>query len=155
MIDILFIMAILLLLTIYKLPCAIMNTLYKITTAPRINFAPTHPFEIQTFNEWGKFCWWDLTVSMSEKLWDKLQLCRKFWEVKYNFVSQCRKICEVNHNFVSQCQKIVRWITILYHRGEKFVRWNTIFRALFVWKFLEKKIRNFRNASFRLIYVEN
>ena len=34
-----------------KLPHAIINTLYKITTTSGINFAKTHHFEVQSFPE--------------------------------------------------------------------------------------------------------
>ena len=79
-----------------KLLYAIINTLYKTTTIPRIKFAKTHLFEIQSFPEYWKLCLGDQNFVLKY---------RKFRKVINNFFSQCQKICEVIHNFVSQCRE--------------------------------------------------
>ena len=62
-----------------KLLYAIINTLYKITTTSRINFAI---LKLKVFQSTENF---EILLGGGD----------------HNFVSQSRKICEVNYNFVS------------------------------------------------------
>ena len=86
--------------------CALINTLYKITTTSRINFPKIRLWKFKVFQSIENF----------ENVLESVEI----------FVWKCRNHCEVNYNFLPHCQKFLRCITVLPYSAETFLSWITI-----------------------------